>query len=114
MEIITYKPVKKGTLEAIITISVPKWGDFIIRDLCYFSKGVQQWVSFPSKMYETNGEKKYWPYLAFKDQINERAFKDKVTQAVKDHIARYGEDLYPPSAPTPQTKFVQEDSDVPF
>lgn len=112
MEITAYKPIKKGTLEAIVSVSVPKWGDFIIREMCYFVKGSQQWVSFPSKMYEHNGEKKYWSYMAFKDQSTDKVFKDKVVAAIQGHVALNGDEQFPKSANAPSQQ--QENSDVPF
>lgn len=95
MEIVQYRPIKKNSLEAMISLSVPKWGDFIIRDICYFVKGNRQWVSFPSRMYEVNGEKKYWSYMAFKDPANDRLFKEKVLTAIQTHISTFGNEKFP-------------------
>jgi DNA-binding cell septation regulator SpoVG len=86
IEVIRYKPVNKGALQAMIEIKVEKWGGFIIRDIAYFEKGSERWVSMPSKSYEKDGQKKYFPYMAFNDQKMDQAFKNKVVEAIQIYV----------------------------
>ena len=86
IEITKYKPIDKGTIFASFDIKIPKWGNFFIREILYFKKENQRWISFPSKQYEKEGEKKYYPYNGFDDGAMTKAFQDKVFDALDKYI----------------------------
>jgi DNA-binding cell septation regulator SpoVG len=86
IEVIRYKPVNKGSLQAMIEIKVNKWGGFIIREIAYFEKGGECWVSMPSRMYEKDGQKKYFSYMTFGDQQMDQAFKNKIVEAIQAFV----------------------------
>jgi hypothetical protein len=82
-EITHYKPINKGSLQGTFNLKVLKWGNFIIRDMSYFVKGEKKWVSFPSRIYQKDGETKYFPYMAFEDQEMQKTFQSKVMEALE-------------------------------
>jgi hypothetical protein len=82
MLITNFKHINKSALIGTFDLVIPKWGNFVIREMCYFQKGAQKWVSFPSKQYEKDGQKKYYPYNAFQDKATLDAFMHKVLEAV--------------------------------
>jgi hypothetical protein len=86
MQIIDYKPVQKGFLEATFTIKLTAFAGLIIRDMAYFIKGTSRWLAFPSKMYEKDGKKKYWAYVAFETPEADEVFKKQILSALDDHI----------------------------
>lgn len=75
-----YRFLGKGALVANVNILVPKWG-LEINDLTIWSKEGRKWVSFPSRQYEKDGEKKYAPYLRFEKKEHMDAFAKKVMDA---------------------------------
>lgn len=82
IEVIKYKPVNKNALVGILDIKIPKWGNFIIRDISYFQKGNQRWVSMPARAYEKDGEKKYYVYNLFEDINVMKKFQENIIEAL--------------------------------
>jgi hypothetical protein len=87
MEILKYKSVKKNSFEASFDLKIPKWGNFIIREMGYFVKDNQRWVSYPSKQYESDGKKKYYPYCTFEDIEMNKKFMEQVLLAIDKYLA---------------------------
>lgn len=88
MQITQYKEINKNSLQGIFTLEVPKWGGFQIREMRYFKKDSQRWVSFPQKEYEKDGEKKYYAYNSFKDAETLKSFQEKVLEALDKHLGK--------------------------
>lgn len=87
MDITQYKTVNKGALQAVFTLRIPKWGNFLIRDMTYFKKANQRWVSFPSRPYEKDGETKYYQYNMFEEKTMGEAFQKRALEALDKYIS---------------------------
>ncbi len=81
MEIISHKPINKGFLIAECSLMIPKWGDVIIENIKVFKKENQHWIQFPSKEYEKDGQKKFFPLIRFKDKNMQDNFQRAFFQA---------------------------------
>lgn len=81
IECTNYRYVGKGAVVGFINIFVPKWG-LEINDITLFMKDGRKWISFPCRMYEKDGEKKYFPYIRFKNKDHSVAFQNKVLDAL--------------------------------
>lgn len=88
IQVIKYKAINKNTLQAMIDIKVPKWGNFIIRDISYFKRSDQRWVSMPSRQYEKDGEKKYYSYNMFEDLATMKQFQEKIMEALDEYVLK--------------------------
>jgi len=86
IEILQYKTVNKNSLQGILSIEIQKWGNFIINEISYFKKDDQRWISFPSKPYEKDGEKKYFPLNRFKESSMAKSFQEKVLEALDKYL----------------------------
>ena len=64
IEIKNFKRIDKGALQGSFSIYIPEW-ELTINDVTYFVKEGRRWISFPSREYEKDGEKKYWPFIKF-------------------------------------------------
>jgi len=91
MEVIYFRFINKGSMKASFNLLIPKWGYFIIRDICLFEKGNQRWVSFPSKVVEKDGQKKYFSYFTFQNQETLKQFQEKVLQAIDIYLQKHPE-----------------------
>jgi hypothetical protein len=89
MNIIDYKPVGKGYLQGTFNLKIEKWGNCIMRDLCFFQKGDRKWITLPSRQYEENGEKKFFPLITFEDAKMLSTFQRQVLTALEIHIAEH-------------------------
>jgi len=83
MQIIDYKEIENNFCKiptvanpiklAKLTIMIPKWGDFIIREIILFDNGKKKWVSLPT-------------YLAFKDYLVQDAFRDRILDLLSPYL----------------------------
>ena len=86
IECTDYKPLNKGAVAGFATIFVPKWGVYIY-NITVFSKDGKKWVSFPSREgVGPSNEKKYFPYLRFKESSHFDAFSEKVKSAINKFL----------------------------
>lgn len=82
-----YKAINKGSLLGVFNIFIPKWG-VEIRNMTLCQKNGSRWVNFPSMEYENKqGEKKYAPYLSFKEPTHSTMFQEKVKRAIEKHAS---------------------------
>lgn len=89
MEIISYKAINKGMLQGSIALKIPtQWGELIIYDISVFMKDGNRWISFPSKTYEKEGEKKYFQYNRFENRENSDAFQKDVLKHLDAFIEK--------------------------
>lgn len=63
--------VNHKTLKASCRLQIEDFG-MVINDVKLFVKGENHWTQLPSKQYEANGEKKYYPYIQFTDKEIEK------------------------------------------
>lgn len=83
LQISNFKLINSGFLIASFDVIMPKMSQFTIRNCAYFEKGNTSWVTLPSKEYEKDGKKRYYPYVAFPNKdINEK-FLDEIKKEVK-------------------------------
>jgi hypothetical protein len=54
----------QSALKGSFTVEIPKW-HMQIRSITLFQKESQIWISFPSREYEKDGQKKYFSYIVF-------------------------------------------------
>lgn len=78
-----FKQVNKGVLVGFANIFVPKWG-VEIYSISLFEKNGKRWISMPSREYEdkNDGEKKYMPYIRFKEKSHGDLFASKAMDAI--------------------------------
>jgi|SRR6185436_9390230 len=88
IEILKLELINKGSLIAKFSIKIPKWGGLVIRDCTLFDSSGKQWISFPSKEYESQGKKKYFSYIAYENQDMDKKFKDSILKAANDYVAK--------------------------
>jgi DNA-binding cell septation regulator SpoVG len=93
IEIIDFKAMDKPIMKAIVSIKIPKWGGFIIRNIGVFEKDKQRWISFPSKEFEQEGKKKYHAYNLFEDPKIADAFRDKFFEAYDFYVKSKGTEI---------------------
>ena len=89
MEILSYKAINKVTLQGVIALKIKtEFGELIIYDIFIFMKDGQKWLSFPSKSYEKDNEKKYFQYNRFENRENSDAFQKDVLKHLDDFIEK--------------------------
>jgi hypothetical protein len=81
-EVTQYKEINKGSLKGTFNLKIPKWGNFIIRDMLYFKNDKNRWLSFPGKEYVKDDQKKYYQYNVFEDPETDKAFKAKAMDSL--------------------------------
>jgi hypothetical protein len=109
IEVILYRPMNKNTLQGIFNIKIPKWGNFIIREISYFKKNGSRWISFPSRSYEKNGEKKYFHFMIFEEPHTMKAFQEKVFDALDAYLL-----AHPEALEAPKVAVFNEFEQIPF
>ncbi len=92
IEITNYKAINKGTLVGSFSVRIVGWGMYI-NDMNLFQKEGKRWVTMPSRMYEKDGTKKYFPYCGFeKSELTER-FNTSVLKAIDEYMITKSKEL---------------------
>lgn len=86
IEILDLKILNKGALIAKFTAKITKMGGILIRDCSFFDSKGKQWMTFPSREYESEGKKKYFSYIAFEERTLDEKFKGKIMEELKKHL----------------------------
>ena len=86
IEILSHRYNDKGAKKASITIRLPKMKNFIIYNVSIFEKDGKKWVSMPSKEYESEGKKKYFPHCGFEDKDINESFKNAILTAFEEYV----------------------------
>jgi len=81
-----WREVDKGALKAGFSAYIENW-KLYIRDMAYFEKDGKRWVNMPSRKYEADGETKYFNYVRFEKEVQER-FNQAVLDAIGDQIKK--------------------------
>ena len=108
IEITHYKPNDKGFKVANISIKIPKWGNFLIRDITVFVKDGKRWLSMPNRSFDQDGQKKYFHFVSFEN----REIGDKFQAEVLKALDKYLETQNPKVLSTSSAGYVEEP--VPF
>lgn len=101
MKVLKYKEINRNSLRGTFDLKIDKWGGFIIRDMSFFQKGNNRWISFPSRPYDKDGEKKYYNLNLFENPETMREFQSKALQSLDQYLA---------TAP----EFSQPEAGIPF
>lgn len=99
IEIVKFTSVDKKALRGLVTVKVPKWGNFIIRDLSYFESGPRRWVSWPTKGEQVDGVIKYTPTCQFESSEISSAFLKQVLDELTNYL---NSQRVSQAAPTPR------------
>lgn len=105
MKILKYKQVNSGSLTGVLNLDDPA-SPYIVNDIKVFQKGDGRWIQMPSKEYEVNGERRFFPYNHFRS----REEKDQYTRRVLDALDEYCKANPPQEEPKQQMSF----DEVPF
>lgn len=99
MEIVDYKPINKNAVQGKFNLKMPKWGNLIIRELTYFKTANKRWISFPSRQYEKDGEKKYYSFMMFETLETANLFQEKLLTVLDQYLATHPEAMVLKSDP---------------
>lgn len=89
IQVLDIRGVKSNTLRAVARVQIEDFG-LVINDVKLFIKGENHWVQMPSKSYEHNGEKKYYPTVQFTNKDIEKEVLSTVADAMLKHF-EFGE-----------------------
>lgn len=111
MQIKDYKPINRGVVVCSFTIVCDKWQNFEIRGCTLFESNGKRWISLPSREYEKDGKKKYWPYVSFPDREKNDKFLAAIMATLDQHVLAMA-----PNNATMAAAKVQgmSDDDLPF
>ena len=108
IHILKFTPHVKGPLLGFLDIKVHPWKNFIIRSISLFKKeNGERWISFPSQMYEKDGERKYKPYNLFESPQDSASFQKEVLKAFDEYSGQPGQSKIEPipmSYPKPDSQ----------
>lgn len=79
-----YKEVNKGALKARFTLYFPAL-KMMIRDCTHMQSGGKEWVGFPSRQYEQDGQRKYFSYIMFAKDARD-GFQHAALEAIKKAV----------------------------
>ena len=88
IEIMNLEILNKGALIAKFNAKMQRMGGLIIRDCAIFESNGKRWITLPSRQYEHEGKKKYYPYLAFEDRAVDDKFKEKIMLAALEQMKK--------------------------
>lgn len=89
IEILKFEHLNKGALVARFTCKMMKWGGLNIRECTLFNNGTKRWINLPSRQYEdSEGKKKYYPFIAFEERNLDEKFKETIMKAVDEYMAK--------------------------
>jgi len=86
IECVRYSPVNKSTCLGVATIFVPKWG-VEISGISLHQKDGKRWVNLPARIVEEGPEKKYYPYIRFREKEHKERFCDMIKKAIDANAA---------------------------
>jgi len=101
MQITNVRPILKGIMVASVTITLPKWGGFFIKDITVFDKQGNRWIAFPSDPYEKDGVKKYARKCGYEDRDMQKKFEIEFFKAFDEYVKQ--NPLQPPAPKQQQT-----------
>lgn len=87
IECTRFKSYQKGHLQGFADLYIPKWGVEINGCSLYVKDG-RRWLNLPAKEYENEqGEKKFAPFLRFKQKEHYGKFMEMAKKAVEEYCA---------------------------
>jgi hypothetical protein len=83
MEISNFKSIAKGSLIGTFDITIPEWGALKICECAVFEKDGKKWITLPSRVYEKDGQKKYFGLVKFNETVFKKLEASALTQLDK-------------------------------
>jgi len=87
MKILNFKLLEKGVLKAKFDLELSS--GLIIRDMTWFAQAAAEWLSFPSRPYESEGKTKYFPFIHFVDENKKLNFLKQAMESAKEHFKNH-------------------------
>lgn len=82
MKLNNIKKINKGNLLYKFDLEFEGWG-LTIRECLLLNGSNGQWISYPSKQYEKDGEKKYYNLVVFTSEMSEKILPAVTAQLKK-------------------------------
>lgn len=79
IQVLDVRGIRSNILKASARLQIEDFG-MVINDVKLFVKGENHWAQMPSRSYEKDGEKKYFPYIQF---TNKEIEKEILSTAAK-------------------------------
>jgi hypothetical protein len=89
IEIVSFKPFVKNTLQGFATVRLTNIG-LEIRDATLHQKNGKRWIQFPSKAYEKNGKTLWSAIVDFYDRTRGDQFQRTALDALDQFLAKGG------------------------
>lgn len=94
IECTNFRTHQAGSLQGFADLYVQTWG-LEIKGCSLFMKEGKRWITFPSREYvNKEGEKKYMPYIRFRNKEHMEAFANQAKEAI-DKWCKYNTDNKP-------------------
>lgn len=104
IECLKYQSVNKGLLVGFADFYIPKTGIEIF-GCQLFQKDGKRWINMPSREYtNAEGEKKYMPYIRFRENAHKDLFTELALKAIDKKCAEM-QSKTPPDAPQEEVPF---------
>jgi len=103
LEIQNYKHLGKGYLQGTCDIKIPLWGNFIIYGISIFEKDGKKWISFPSREYEKEGQKKWFQHCRFESENMSEAFRNEFFKELDKYQKANNPSVFDVSEKQPKT-----------
>lgn len=88
IEILKFEMISKGPLIAKFNVKMHKWGGLIIKGCSLFDSNGKKWISMPSQQYESEGKKKYFPYISYENKDIDQKFRDTILLAANEYLEK--------------------------
>lgn len=93
MKVTKFKTVQRGCLQGVFSVLIKTdFGMLFINELKLFMKNGSRWVSFPDRVYEKDGETKYFPYAGFLNKESFDIFQEQAVKAIDEFCAKNAPD----------------------
>lgn len=85
VKILKYREYRRNTLHGFTDIVV---NGLKIKDCTHHQKNDQEWISFPSKSFEVEGQTKWTNILEWQTKADAWKFQDSAREALKEYFAK--------------------------
>ncbi len=94
IRILKYEEGRKEPLKCVVSIVIPKWGDFVIEGIKVFADGDKKWFHFPSKVYITpTGGTGYFKYNRFLESKMHDEFHHLLFEVLEEYLKNRSNEL---------------------
>lgn len=85
VKILKYREYSKNTLCGFCEISI---NGLRVKDCTHHRKDDGEWISFPAKSYEHEGQTKWYGLLQFEDKSDHWKFQEAAVAALEEYLAQ--------------------------